>query len=738
VKRPIALGLCLSVLGLATRATAGDSDLEGLLSEDIVVTASRTVESGSAAPATVSSISSQDLRRFGIRDLGEAVNFLSLGMFAEESPLDGQEFGARGVALTGAQNAHVLLLLDGHALNDQLGAIAGAAAYGGLPLELVDHIEVVLGPGSVLYGANAMLGVINVVTKRASAVSGTRVFGEADFSPSGTRGVDPDHHASYWSDSGRAGRAGVYGGYQFKLFGTPAEATFELDYAHRNAASFSYSYPFGATHATGTDVLSSDLPSAFARFSVGRLEVSLRAARLTRDTTTPANEWLYVVRDGPDGPPHTTGLDQWLNADVKYTTSLSSRVGLTGRLFGDIGETRQTTTTYDAILWCDVTMSDGCRHETPITARAAGAELQSSIRWTDDGSLSTLLGVLGQFRRIEGAVNYFDVLTDAASTYAHFQVHEVDAAAYAQQVWSPSAWLDLNVGARWDYEERFGDKLSPRAAAVLKPWGGAAWKVVYSEAYRGPSIRESFLSEPSGRLVAGDLRPESVRSIETTFEQRLGAHRLMTGLFRTSWTDLVGSRSYVDVNGGDPDSKLALAKASGALFPYVQSASQYQNVASIDNYGVEFAWGATGLDQRLAAGANVTLARAYRSGADSVLSTAPVLAGNAHVSYDFDPRYFTLGLASRLLGERYAESEYASVYPSPPKAPALLELRLTATGEVPHVSGLRYRFSAGYVTTASSAYVATLPPVYQNGPQAPQALRPVERYMTMLGLEYGF
>jgi outer membrane receptor for ferrienterochelin and colicins len=742
LNRGATLAWAVALLTITGNARAEDPSLDELLNEKIVVTASRTAEAESAAPATVSSISSDELRRYGIRDLAEAVNFLSLGMFAQPSPLDGQDFGARGVALPGAQNAHILLLLDGHILNDQLNAVAGAAAYGGLPLDLVDHIEVVLGPGSVLYGANAMLGVINVVTKRAGTVSGTHVTGEAFFAPPTTRGRDPAHGDGYPADSGHAGRVALFGGYQLTLFGAPAEATFELEYAHRSLAAFSYSYPFGRASASGTDTSSYDLPSAFARLSVGDVEISVRGARMTRDTTTPPAERMYIVRDGIDGPPRTSGLDQWLNIDAKYSRSLSSKTRITARVFGDVGETRRATTTYDSILWCDVTMAVGCRFEAPVASRVVGAELQTSVRWTNDGSLATLLGVIGQLRHIEGAVNYFDLATGGATTYSHFLVDELNAAAYVQQVWAPAPFLDLNLGLRFDHEERFGDKLSPRVAAALKPWAGGALKAIYSEAFRGPSIRESFLSDPSGRLPAPTLNPESVRSAETTFEQHLGKHRLMTGIFRTWWTDLVDSRSFVDLNnsasGGD--TVIGAAKRSGQLFPYVASAVQYQNVSTIDNYGVEVAYDGSAVSRRLTFGMNATLARAYRGGGttDTFLPTAPVLVGNAHVAYEVDPRLLTVGLASWLIGERYVQSAYAAVYPTPPKAPAQLELRLTATGEVPGAPRLRYRVSGGYAVSGTTAYGATLPPVYQNGPQAPLALNPVERYMALVGLDYEF
>ena len=740
------LGWIALVLSVGAPAAADDADLEALLSEKIVTTASRTAETGSTAPATISSISVQDLRRFGIRSLAEAVNFLSLGMFAQESPLDGYEFGARGVALSGSNNAQVLLLINGHTINDQLTSVAGAAQYGGMPLDLVDHIEIVLGPGAVLYGANAMLGVINVITKSASATGPLHLIADASFVPPPTRGADPVHRDSYWSDSGRAARVAAFGGYAFRLFDLPAEVSFELQYAHRDAPAYSHAFPIGPATKTHTEKLRVGLPSAFARLIVGDFELNVRAARSTRATTIPDGTWMYVSADGPYGPARTDGTDQWLNLDLKYSKSLSRRVAVNGRFFGDVGESMRRSTTYDAIISCDTWMPVGCRYEKPITARWAGGELQTSFRWLEDNTLTTMVGVTGTARRSEGAVNYFELSSGTAATYSHFRVNEVAGAAYLQQVWNAAPWLDINAGARWDYEERFGDKVSPRAAVILKAWPGSSIKLVYSEAFRGPSIREAFVTDPSRRILAGALKPESVRSVEAAIEQHFGAHRLMYGAFRTWWSDLVGSRSYIDVvfgGSGAPAEDVRIlgeAKARGDLFAYVTNGVQYQNLATIDNYGLQAAYSGSALDRRLNFAANVVVARAYRTGmsTDTFLSTAPVITGNARIAYDIDPTFATVGLASQLLGERYAESAYAALFPTPPKAPAQVELRLTASGQVPGVSRLRYQVAGGYAFSPTSAYVATMPPLYPGFAAAPLVLRPIERYMGMLGVEYEF
>src|SRR5262249_50208112 len=158
----------------ARPARADDtSELEGLLSEQVVSSASKQSERASSAPALSTNLSAEDLRRYGIRTLAEAIDVLSMGVASSDN-LNGGEIGARGVLITGDRGSHFLLLVDGHTVNEQVRGSAFFGVGAGIPLEIIDHIEIVVGPGSVLYGSNAMLGLINVVTKRARDFGGVR------------------------------------------------------------------------------------------------------------------------------------------------------------------------------------------------------------------------------------------------------------------------------------------------------------------------------------------------------------------------------------------------------------------------------------------------------------------------------------------------------------------------------------------------------------------------------------
>src|SRR5579864_1576769 len=94
-----AVGCALALLAPSVARAQDTSGLLEVLDENVVSGASKSAESSSDAPAMSTNITADQLRRFGIHRLDEALNFLSLGMFAQDN-LSVPEVGARGVLIT--------------------------------------------------------------------------------------------------------------------------------------------------------------------------------------------------------------------------------------------------------------------------------------------------------------------------------------------------------------------------------------------------------------------------------------------------------------------------------------------------------------------------------------------------------------------------------------------------------------------------------------------------------------
>jgi outer membrane receptor protein involved in Fe transport len=692
--------------GLLTRPAVADEDpdLNALLDEPVVTTASSTAETGTTAPATSSTITAEDLRRYGIHTLAEAVSFLALGVNVQHT-LDGDELGARGVEIGGDTGNHFLLLIDGHKVNDPYQSSDIFGRFSGIPLEIVDHIEVVLGPGSVLYGSNAMLGVINVVTKRGRDFEGAHVGAEADVATS----IRP------WVGFGR----------RFSLLGAPSEVSVEAEYFHADGPNFYFPsqdaglLPSGQVltwgGAVARDSSKADAGSLLARLTSGHFDVTLRA----QANDSPA--WSYP---GDFDSPETRRVDRTLSIGIKHEATLSPIVSLNTRVYAAHVDHDDVFTATN-LDYCSLPTNQTCRVDSRSQSQWAGVEVRPAFDWFRDGRFVTMLGVDATARGVLAkADDYNNVtgqpLTSSADVVNH---NDVVVGAYGQQTWSPTKWLGLNGGARLDYDERFAPVVSPRLAANVQPWKGGSLKGIFSEAFRAPTFFESYVSN-AFLPAPQNLQPEKTRSIEGSIEQQFAAQRLLFGIFSTTMTNIIELYDF------DPLSAAQYAEQHSTLPPLYQE----RNLESIDSTGLNASFQGSLASRKLSYGATVTAAYARLSTTGTTgaipLSVAPRAFGNLHVSYVLPGDLPTLSLAANWMSSRYIENY--TTYPGMPSAPAVVELRATAIGAVPIVPGLSYRLSANYVSSSETPFLVG--PTIDRTP----SLQPVDTFRVTIGLTYEF
>jgi outer membrane receptor for ferrienterochelin and colicins len=727
---------------LAGQARGDDtSELQGMLSETFVSGASKSTELGASAPAMTTTLTSDDLRRYGIHSLAEAIDFLSLGAFTS-SNLGATDTGANGVIVPNDQGSHMLLLLNGHQMNEALFGAARFNRGAGIPMEMVDHIEVILGPGSVLYGSSAMLGVINVVTKEAGAFGGTHVVAESDVPTSI--------------------RIAAGGGYEFPLLGKSAKLALELEYFQQDGPALHITpqaygsndytnqpYNFGGPTATGVWGGTADksnyakIPSGVLTFRLGEFSVGLQGVIFTRATPFNAD---FVTPEANFNDPNNYARDRRASIDVTHTHSLSAVTQIRSRVYADTFDYRRYADT-SALGPADCIYAvPTCRRTTFGASRWVGAEEQVSFDWFKDARLVTLLG--GD-ARVRWMLAQNDVLNPANNqplgpSTGVLRASDAIAAAYAQQTWKPTRWLGLNGGARFDYDGRFGGHVSPRIAAAAEVWRGATLKAIYSEAYRAPSWEESSVSADN-QIAAGQLRPETVRSVQVVVDQRLGSHRFRFGAFRSWWSEMVELHTLTLA-------ETQQAQSEGLLSLGAQSGTQYRNVSSIDNMGFDLGYEGSFAQARLRYGLNLTGAIARRSdatGSEVPLVIAPQVFGNARVSYDLPGDLPTIAVAGHFLGTRPVDRAYGDGFVPTPYAPAFAEVRGTVTGPFPVLRvlrGLSYRLSANYAFTDRGPYVVgpfqtgpvgAVPTSLQKSPTTP-LLNPIEQFRLTVGLQYDF
>lgn len=724
LRTALCAALALAVCGEGMAFAEDISSLEGILAEAIVSSASKQSEAASSAPGLSTSITAEDLRKYGIRTLAEAIDFLAIGVSTSDN-LAGGEVGARGVLLTGDRGSHFLVLLDGYVVNDPLrgGSTFGAGA--GMPIELIDHIEISVGPGSVLYGSNAMFGIVSVVTKRAKDYEGGRVIVESALPISI--------------------RAAAGAGKTFTLFGLPGEIVTQLEYYKQDGPHFFFDEQnTGIDSFTGQpgrhsrngepngiwggavadDSLYAESPSGVLRLALGNTELHVQGSYYRHAKPTGTGDF-----DDPDA----NDTEKRLSVGLNHRFAVSTLLDLSAQAYVSFNDTKSAFVASRGEL-CPFGLVT-CNYVDAGAANWVGLELQSSWDWFEDDRFVTIFGVDARRRHVSTTSDTFDIETGESLYPSTPGLDQADVlvAAYAQQTWIATRALKIGAGARIDTDPRFDPVVTPRVVASLAAWTGGTLKTSYASAFRAPS-RDETDNATARRIKSDGLEPEEVRSFDLSAEHRFGPHRMLVGGFYSEWENLV---ELAQLTEAEAIEAIRNGETTVPFTPGIQL-TQYRNTSAVRNYGLN-----TGVEGSFRSGTvlyGFTLTGAVADkrtdSGTTRLPVAPQLFGNARLAYVFGEDLPTVAFATRFMGTRPADLSNGQFSPDP-YAPAQVELRLTLSGDVPGVKGLSYRGIANYAVADRGPYVVG--PVTKAIPtQMTPALIPVDRFRTTVGLQYAF
>ncbi|MDB5823048.1 MAG: tonB-dependent Receptor Plug domain protein [Herminiimonas sp.] len=245
VARPLALALVLSVFPAASaiaQAVNAPADLKTLA--PVVVTATRMPEEGRDVLADHSTITSEEIARAGQSSLLELLQ----RQHGVEVTLSGGPASVSAVFLRGTSNTQNVVLVDGVRIGS---STSGGATWSSIPLTEIDHVEIITGPLSTMYGADAVGGVIQIFTKkgegppRLTAGAGIGTYGtrSEDISLSGS--VEGTHRFSYAISASHEASDG---------FNSTRPGNFSFNPDKDGYSRKSVSGQFGLNLATGHDV----------------------------------------------------------------------------------------------------------------------------------------------------------------------------------------------------------------------------------------------------------------------------------------------------------------------------------------------------------------------------------------------------------------------------------------------------------------------------------------------------
>lgn len=472
--------------------TASDSeDLTDLSLEDlmkvVVVSASKFPQSSTQAPSAVQVLSAEDIRLNGWRTLAEALHSLP-GLYASSDRAYGF-LGARGFMVPGDYNMRFLLLLDGQPLNDNLYGQANLGHEFQIDMSLIDRIEYVPGPGSSIYGSNAMFGVVNVLTRKASHMprlsASTRIQGD------GWKELEL-HGARHSNDGG-------------------PDLVFSLSRANKSGRDLTYPDAIGLPTADGsasTDGIARGLDRmlvtrAFGGIQQGDFALSAWAAQ--RDVNPSSG-----LSNGNFNDVRSHVIDTSYGLAGTYQHAIAQDLHLNVRL------------AYQKITF---------QGDVPYFFPSVGSFV---IRDQSDGSwLSGEARILSTQMRDHKIIAGLDFQSDlkALQKNAALDVPVIEPfsinglkrrlGAFLQDEWNFSSDWRLNIGLRSDHYSDGNSKFSPRLALIWNTSENATLKLLAGRAYRLANKYEAEYARADNLLANPHLAPETIRTVEAVASYRI-------------------------------------------------------------------------------------------------------------------------------------------------------------------------------------------------------------------------
>lgn len=459
------LALCLSMM-VDPAWCAGEADLGAVpfaqLVRREVISGSQQARQISDSPSAVAIVTAEDIRAYGYRTIADVIGSMR-GLYTT-SDRRYQYMGGRGFGAPGDYTGRIMVLIDGYVTQDSLFNQAYIDESGLLDIALVERVEYVPGTGSVTYGNNAMLGIINIVTRKGRDFNTVQLAAEAGSADTyrqrltyGKRfenGADVLLSASAMDSHGQ--------NHYFQAYDTPAD-----------------------NHGWANGIDGERNQRFFGKFAFEGMTVE--AGHVDRHKTVPTKPTEFTVFNTPFT---VDDRNSFLNAS--YETDIGLQLYSSSRFYlGSYAyENRRTVS--------DPNPYAQRRHD----ASWWGMDQKFVGRWFADHSV--MFGV--EYRNDYHQAMRWTYYTPAGSVAR--DLHE----SYARNTTSlyladeyrfHERWR-LNVGARYDKASDLHANWSPRLALIYQPNFRTTLKASYSEAFRMPNAdnRSEYGSDAAPEYVA--------------------------------------------------------------------------------------------------------------------------------------------------------------------------------------------------------------------------------------------
>jgi len=455
--------------------------------------ASRYDQRVTQAPSSISIVTAEEIRRFGYTSFADILRSVR-GLYVTNDR-NYTYLGIRGFDRPGDYNTRVLVLIDGHRLNDNVYDSGSIDRDAMLDVQLIDRVEVIRGPSSSVYGSSAFFGVINVVTKHGAQVGGVEVaqdVGSLNTYQTGVtygnafaNGLDWLVSASHYASDGVA-----------KLYYPEFDQNVSNDLRARDNGL-----------ARGLDDEAAE--KFFTSMRLGGFTASAYYSERSKQVPTASFDAIF-------GDPDNTTLDKRGYIDLTWDGELGQGLQYRARGFYDrYTYAGKTPLDYalpgdpmDRVILRDATLGEW-----------SGAELQLTGRFSD--RYAFVVGSEYRANLRADQVSYDDV--QPRRYHVDDQSSSAVLGAFAQVETTLRDDLRITTGLRYDrYSDGVGSSVNPRIAAIYNPTSRSALKLLYGEAFRAPNPYERYYFANVQQAQTA-LQPETIRTYELVYESYLSS-----------------------------------------------------------------------------------------------------------------------------------------------------------------------------------------------------------------------
>jgi outer membrane receptor for ferrienterochelin and colicins len=437
-------------------------------------TASKYYQTTSEAASSITIITAEEIERYGCESIAEVLNHVRSFFVTYDRMYS--NVGVRGFSRLGDYNNRLLLLINGHRVNENVYSSALMGSESALDMNSIERIEVIRGPGSSLYGSNALFGVINVITKDIKQLNGYSMYAEA---------------GSYG-----AKETGVQFGKKIKK-----DANIFVSANWLDADGQTFFFPEYQAPSTNLGIAKNlDWENYYnLHGKVYYKNLFVQGMFSSREKAYPTAAYTTAFNDGA-----AKVLDERGFFDLGYEKSLSSKLWAKAKAYYDYYRFAGWYPEEEDYIYFD---------------RSIG-------KWY--GFEGQLLYDLNSVNRLSFGLEYQNSARadykcwDASATFDYINHPFTMFSAYLEDEYVAARQIKFVLGSRLDHFSTSGSALSPRGAIVYMPFKNSTIKLLYGHAFREPNLYEAYYENSASYSISNpNLKAEGIDTKEIVWEQKI-------------------------------------------------------------------------------------------------------------------------------------------------------------------------------------------------------------------------